>query len=116
MPRFVILAHDHPFPHWDLMFECGDALRTWRLLEEPGPDRVVAAEPLADHRKHYLDYEGSVSGDRGVVKRVESGVFSGDPAAAAEQPLRLNGTAWMVEASLEIGPSGQRWRFQSIAG
>src|SRR5437879_2020084 len=31
MRRFVILEHDHPQLHWDLMLEAGPALRTWRL-------------------------------------------------------------------------------------
>src|SRR5580765_3650553 len=35
MPRYVILAHDHPFPHWDLMLERDASLRTWRLATLP---------------------------------------------------------------------------------
>lgn len=71
--RFVILTHDHPFDHWDLMLEAGGVLRTWRLLCEPAPDRIIGAEPLPDHRLHYLDYEGPVSGDRGTVTRWDAG-------------------------------------------
>ncbi|HBE68769.1 MAG TPA: hypothetical protein DDW52_11540 [Planctomycetaceae bacterium] len=35
----------------------------------------VSAERLIDHRRHYLTYEGPVSGNRGEVKRVASGTY-----------------------------------------
>jgi hypothetical protein len=76
MPRFVILEHDHPELHWDLMLETGPVLRTWRLAEPPevGKDRVDALA-IGDHRKAYLDYEGPVSGNRGTVKRWDGGTY-----------------------------------------
>lgn len=76
MPRFTILEHDHPALHWDLLLESGDTLKTWRLAQPPGPNthRIEATE-IADHRLLYLDYEGPVSGERGVVKRWDGGVF-----------------------------------------
>lgn len=76
MPRYVILEHDHPFPHWDLMLEAGQTLRTWRLLEKPTPGRTVPAEDLAEHRKLYLDFEGPLSGERGRVNRIDAGIFT----------------------------------------
>lgn len=75
MPHFAILTHDHPFPHWDFLLEDGPACRTWRLLEEPAAGRSVPAEPIADHRLHYLTYEGPVSGGRGTVARWDAGTF-----------------------------------------
>ena len=75
MHRFAVLRHDHPFPHWDLLLETGDRCRTWRLLAEPGPGRTVPAEPIADHRPHYLTYEGRVSGGRGTVACWDAGTF-----------------------------------------
>jgi len=75
MPRFVVLEHDHPNLHWDLMLEQADGLRTWRLAEFPTVGRTVGAELTFVHRSVYLEYEGPVSGDRGTVKRVLSGVF-----------------------------------------
>jgi hypothetical protein len=75
MPRFVILEHDHPTLHWDLMLEWGDVLRTWRLAEAPTGPGSVNAEPSFDHRLHYLDYEGPVSGNRGSVHRWDHGVY-----------------------------------------
>ena len=76
MPRrFVILEHDHPFLHWDLLLEEECSARTWRLLRKPCLREPIAAEPLPDHRLMYLDYEGVVSGDRGSVKRFLAGTY-----------------------------------------
>ncbi len=71
----MILTHDHPFLHWDLMLESQGMLLTWRLMSEPAVGEVVAAEQLPDHRIQYLDYEGPVSGDRGTVTQFEAGRF-----------------------------------------
>jgi hypothetical protein len=35
----------------------------------------VAAEELDDHRLAYLDYQGPISGDRGIVSRVDGGSY-----------------------------------------
>jgi len=75
MPRFVILEHDHPVLHWDLMLETGEALKTWRLAGPPTTGLRIAALYLAEHRRDYLDYEGPVSGGRGSVKRWDRGVY-----------------------------------------
>ena len=76
MPRrFVILEHDHPFLHWDLLLEEECSARTWRLLRKPCLGEPIAAEPLPDHRLMYLDYGGVVSGDRGSVKRFLAGTY-----------------------------------------
>ena len=76
MPRFVILEHDHPVLHWDLMLEAGDVLQTWRLAAPPAESPAVAATALDDHRRIYLDYEGPVSGNRGKVRRWDAGNFT----------------------------------------
>ncbi len=82
MSRYVILVHDKPTIHWDLMLQSGDALKTWRLLVEPTFEELlrgpVAAEEIHDHRLAYLDYEGPVSGDRGNVIRFDQGTFDGN--------------------------------------
>ncbi len=82
MPRFAVLAHDWPAPHFDLLLENEAALLTWRLsnwpvpisADEPGP--ALTAERIGDHRLVYLDYEGPVSGNRGHVRRVDTGTFT----------------------------------------
>ena len=80
--RFVILRHDTPPDsdrplHWDLMLEDGAHLATWQMASQP-VDRAaspVECTRIGDHRKRYLDYEGPVSGGRGVVSRVDQGRF-----------------------------------------
>src|SRR5437899_1298127 len=76
MPRFVLLEHDHPSRHWDLMLEVGDVLWTWRLDAIPRAATPCAALRIADHRRIYLDYEGPVGGGRGTVTRVAGGDFA----------------------------------------
>jgi hypothetical protein len=88
--RYVILRHDFPGIHFDLMLEAGPVLRTWRLDEPPAAGRPAAAEQSFDHRLLYLDYEGPVSGGRGSVARWDAGTYAGDlgPDAAV---VRLEG-------------------------
>src|SRR5688572_30170905 len=75
MAGFVILEHDHPVLHWDLMLEAEGILQTWRLAQPPAPGTSIEATALGDHRIAYLDYEGPVSGNRGNVKRWDGGEF-----------------------------------------
>jgi len=86
MARFVILRHDVPDQeyHWDWMFDItGDLLTTYsfprRLCEEIEKEngRVASGtvKRLSDHRREYLDYEGLVSGNRGSVRKIDSGEF-----------------------------------------
>lgn len=116
MPRFVILEHDHPHLHWDLMLEDGESLRTWRLNELPRSGVWIEAEEIAPHRLAYLDYEGEVSGGRGTVKRWEWGTFI--PTSWSRPPLVLDleghhyrGTIMLV---LHAESWRCRWRFEEI--
>jgi hypothetical protein len=110
MPRYVILEHDHPELHWDLMLETGDVLRTWRLLELPAPGKAVAAEALSAHRKAYLDYEGPVSGNRGTVTRWDHGLYTGDSGAEEVISLTLTGDRLQGQARLRR-VRDDRWEF-----
>ena len=76
--RFVILKHDHPFLHWDLLLENGPVAATWRLLRPPECGKPIESERLPDHRLQYLDYEGPVGGDRGSVQRLHAGTWQGE--------------------------------------
>jgi DNA polymerase Ligase (LigD) len=91
MPRFVILEHDWPQRHWDLMLEAGPVLRTWRLAAPPEAGVDVAAQPIGDHRLHYLDYEGPVSGNRGFVVRWDGGTFEWQKGDSEDVAVRLTG-------------------------
>lgn len=114
MPRFVILTHDHPFLHWDLMLETGEVLRTWRLLGEPGPERSVPAEALGDHRKLYLDYEGPVSGNRGQVSRWDAGTFEVTRDDDGHLDVKLRGGRLRLNATVRhVTTDDLRWEFSA---
>jgi hypothetical protein len=107
MPRYVILEHDHPVRHWDLMLEAGDVLQTWRLTAPPAPGLPVPAEPSFDHRPVYLDYEGSVGGGRGRVTRWDAGTFDWLAEEQDRRAVRLAGQRLRGDAVLVRGPHGE---------
>lgn len=111
--RFVILQHDHPFPHWDFLLELADCAATWRLLRLPVAGEPIPAERIANHRKHYLSYEGPVSGQRGTVITVESGTYLGTIHDDTEFELRLFDTPFAACANLDFDSARQaRWHFR----
>jgi hypothetical protein len=118
MPRFVVLTHDHPFLHWDLMLEEGDTLRTWRLPKPPDEQGALDVEALGGHRLAYLDYEGPVSGGRGTVERWDAGTYELIESAEDRLLVRLVGTKVQGTASLERQSSSSAWIFcrRSAAG
>jgi hypothetical protein len=112
MPRFAILAHDHPAPHWDLFLEAGPVLRSWRILSPFSPGGAVAAEPTADHRLLYLDYEGPVSGGRGTVTRLDSGSFSVDADSPDRLVVRLEGSRFVGTLTIRQTDAGWACAFR----
>ncbi len=101
MPRFAVLAHDHPFLHWDFLLEQGESCRTWRLLKAPDAEGDIPAEAIAAHRPMYLDYEGPVSGDRGTVTRWDAGTFEWLSYGDDLVEVRLTGRKWLGLARLQ---------------
>ncbi len=103
MPRFVLLHHDWPTQHHDLMIENEGVLLTWRLMVplHPGEQHVYR---IADHRLVYLDYEGPVSGDRGHVRKVARGNC---------QFIKLELDQYQLELSGELHGTMQLLRDQS---
>lgn len=81
--RFVVLLHQLPVEserrsHWDLLLEqppeWGDELFAFEIPVSPAEwEKPTLVQKLADHRAHYLDYQGPISGDRGNVTRVLEG-------------------------------------------
>ena len=118
MPRFVILRHEpssestRPL-HWDFMVEQGGMLRTWALSEEPTPDRDISAEKLADHRLAYLDYEGSIAGDRGRVTRWDRGEYAIDESTPEKLILTVHGEKLIgrVEVTFAADFETAAWRW-----
>jgi hypothetical protein len=76
--RYVVLHHEGiAVPHFDLLFEAPGKpeLMSVRCSEWPvGP--TTQLQRLPPHRRLYLDYEGLISGNRGHVRRIASGLCS----------------------------------------
>jgi hypothetical protein len=109
MPRYVVLTHDWPGPHWDLLLEAGSVLKAWRLLAEPVVDHWVPAEPNFDHRIIYLDADGPLSGQRGCVSRWDAGTYEGTLTGSDWQLLFLGPRGALVG---EMQPAARRFRFR----
>jgi|TARA_B110000438_G_scaffold260118_1_gene269977 hypothetical protein len=80
MPCCVILYHETPNDaavdsHFDFMLEANDELLTWRWDEIPLDNQVFVATRLANHRVEYLTLEGRLTGNRGIVTRIDQGTF-----------------------------------------
>jgi hypothetical protein len=76
--HFVILHHQSlSGDHWDVMLETDCDLRTWSIPPQSpsGASFICTATQLPAHRKHYLDYEGEVTGNRGTVFRIDTGTY-----------------------------------------
>jgi hypothetical protein len=119
MPRFVILTHDHPFVHWDLLIEAGKTAQTWRLFESPArwlsdPSIVIAAESIAAHRLMYLDYEGPVSRERGRVARWDHGVAEWIRRDASLVRVRLLGEILTGELTIDRDASRPLWSIRFL--
>jgi hypothetical protein len=113
MPRFVILTHDWPFPHWDFLAESGGVLRAWRLLAEPVAGVEIPAERNFDHRLFYLDYEGPLSGERGSVSRWDAGSCEWGADEPDRAEIALRGTKLSGRAILTR--EGEAWVFRLMA-
>ena len=96
--RCVVLFHQvGNSDHWDLMLEVQNRLWTWRMSELPTINQTVTGERIIDHRIHYLDYEGPVSNNRGIVKRVRAGRYQWvQPAENRLAILHFDKETWNV--------------------
>jgi hypothetical protein len=113
MPRFVVLRHDDPRgEHFDLMLECGSALKTWALSGPPQAGLEIECTALADHRLAYLEYQGPISGGRGVVTRWDSGEYAVERQSECEWAVSLGGRKLSGTATLRRqAESAAAWRF-----
>jgi len=109
MPRFVILEHDHPQLHWDLMLERGTALWTWRLAQPPVLKNAnIEAVPLGDHRLDYLHFEGPVSHNRGQVLRWDEGEYE-TLAAEGREAFRVHLQGKRLQGEVVMEPLAGGW-------
>ena len=96
--RYVVLRHEGVEEgHFDLMFETkrGSDLATWRVREWPIDERSEFVQ-LRAHRRVYLTYEGTISGDRGSVHRVHSGHHVVEEDRAERLVVRLENGEQLV--------------------
>lgn len=113
--RFALLRHETPPgyarpSHWDFLLEREDALATWALLKLPRPGESVAAERLPDHRVAYLEYEGPVRGDRGSLRRIDSGRYETLSDSPTCWEFQLFATHHSGRWRLEMESSPEVWR------
>lgn len=80
MHRTAVLLHTLPSgeSHFDWLIDQPAAeyehrLLSWRCAQNPAGGLDFRGELLPDHRAVYLDFEGSISGNRGYVQRIASG-------------------------------------------
>lgn len=128
MARWVLLRHELPDGSWhhDWMFEHPSAcdaggaggvggaaggLITFKLAPSVSwpPGTRFEAERLADHRREYLQYEGPISGGRGVVRRVASGECRVE-VDVEHVRVWLEGRVFVGRAA--GGAATRRWRFR----
>lgn len=95
------------------MLERGGALLTWQLSKEPGygRDLPIRARRIADHRIAYLTYEGRISGDRGCVRRTDSGTVRFVTLTADTVRVRLHGERLAGLFSLTRSAGDDNWIF-----
>ena len=66
-------------------------LMTFRLegrLDKVQKGQSILAKRIANHRWAYLEYEGPISGNRGVVSRIAEGVITSQ---------KCDGSSWRIE-------------------
>ena len=100
--RFVILHHQTTMDaHWDVMLESDIGLATWSITPQctSGSSFTCQAMPLSPHRKHYLDYEGEISGNRGTVRRIDAGTYE----QLSPKMFKLYGTHFVGTLTLQNG-------------
>ena len=76
--RFVVQEHTRGKNiHWDLMFQVGNTLKTYRLDKSPHQilHASVNATEILDHQIKFLTYEGPVNQGKGKVCIVENGTY-----------------------------------------
>lgn len=103
MATFVLLEHNQRTAqppagvHWDLIVETERAARlpTWQLSADPrAADAPIPVKRLPDHRRHYLTYEGPVSGNRGTVRRIDRGTVHVAAYTGDETQFTVVGDTW----------------------
>ncbi len=118
--RFTVLEHQWCGVHWDFLLQHDDGpLRTWAIRTPIVSDRDLKADRLPDHRAIYLDYEGPISGGRGIVSRWDSGTYrverwTDDRILLDLFGERLDGIVVLRRAHSYFEPSSEFWRESAL--
>ncbi len=122
--RYVILHHLAPSgegsggEHWDLMLEVEESLVTWQLLAEPNGRGAcpIVARRIQDHRKHYLAYEGEISGGRGVVSRFDEGRYELLASCEDSWRFRLGGGRFVGDFRIvrDVAGGDAAWVLEAV--
>lgn len=110
---FVLLEHTtQNGVHWDLIIEVPGrkSLPTWRLRRNPlAHAGEIPAEPIADHRRLFLDYEGPLRDDRGSVRRLDHGDAEVQQFDAGRLAATLHGERLRGEIEIGDKPDAGGW-------
>ncbi len=115
--QFVILRHEMPPEsdrglHWDLMLEQAGVLRTWALSEEPRIGSTIQGLLLDDHRLAYLEFEGEVTGGRGIVTAWMKGTYKRYGEDATQFVIDLLSPNWTSRVVAAQTEKTNQWQFQ----
>jgi hypothetical protein len=114
MPRFAILRHDTPQGrHFDFLIEQEGVLKTWSLPKPPQLGFEIEAQPLADHRLAYLDYEGPISGDRGSVTRWDAGTYSTKNRTETIWEIDIRGNRFSGQVMIDESKGRTKFSFKA---
>lgn len=91
-------------------------LIAFRCSTDPAPGPPWIGERLPDHRAVYLEYEGPISGGRGVVRRLWSRSCRGLEIAPARIALHLGDGETRIELIPDPDQGPAVWIMRSIPG
>jgi bifunctional non-homologous end joining protein LigD len=113
--EFVVQKHTKAaHVHWDLMFQAGNVLQTYRL--ELPPEKLArqtnTAIKIFDHPLKFLTYEGSVNNNTGNVQIADKGTYQLLVKNDQTWQLLLNGKILKGNFTLKY-VAGDCWEFLS---
>jgi hypothetical protein len=92
--------------HFDLFFERGGTLKSWRVRDLDFSE-VAPASEAPDHDLKYLSFEGRLTGNKGSVAIVESGTWIEDSWASQGIQVALSGRKLRKRLWLAPKPAGK---------
>ena len=115
--KFVIQKHGAANGiHWDLMFEAGTVLETYRL--ELPPEKLSEqrnpAVKIFDHPLKFLTYEGSVNQGKGRVEIADAGTYQILGRSETHKETQINGKILKGRFTLTHIKENQ-WEFTPVS-